>query len=63
MTNNNTFAIGQIVKGIAAGTFVILGFRQIEEITHAQLKEVNPANHSQMAQGEIALPIDAIKSI
>ncbi len=56
--NNN-----QIVKGINVGTFVILGFRNIDGVDHAQLKEVNPNNHTQTAPGEIALPLTAIKEI
>ncbi|MDX1784138.1 MAG: hypothetical protein R3361_08270 [Aequorivita vladivostokensis] len=54
------FNINQIVNGKAAGTFIILGFRNIGGEIYAQLKEVNPNNHSQTAPGEIALPISAI---
>jgi len=54
------FNAGQIVKGVKAGTFVVLGYRIIAGETLVQLKEVNPANHSQMARGELALPETAL---
>lgn len=57
------FNLNQIVKGKKAGTFVILGFRNIGGEDHAQLKEVNPNNHSQTSPGEIALPLTAIEQI
>lgn len=57
------FAINQIVKGKRAGTFVIVGFRTIGGEQHAQVKSVNPANHSQVAAGEMALPLDALVAI
>lgn len=59
MTN---FNINQIVKGVNAGTFVILGFRNIGGEEYAQLKEVNPNNYEETAPGELALPLDAIKA-
>lgn len=51
------FHTGQIVKGTVCGTFVILGFRTIGGEAYAQLKEVNPKNHSQTNPGELALPL------
>jgi len=42
---------------------VILGFRQIAGETYAQVKPVNPADHRQVGQGELALPIDALEPI
>ena len=57
------FTLNQIVKGKVAGHFVILGFRQIAGETYAQLKPVNPADHRQVGQGELALPIDALEPI
>ena len=57
------FNLNQIVKGAAAGTFVIIGFREINSEDYAQLKEVNPNNHSQTAPGEISLPLTAIRNI
>jgi len=58
----NKFSLNQIVKGQAAGTFVILGFREIEGVPWAQLKEANPVTHKP-AKGELALPISALKAI
>lgn len=60
MTN---FQVNQIVKGRKAGTFVILGFREIGGVAHAQVKAVNPQNHAQVAPGEIALPLEALVNI
>ena len=57
------FTLNQIVKGKVAGHFVILGFRQITGETYAPLKPVNPADHRQIGQGELALPIDALEPI
>jgi len=59
----NNFAINQIVKGKVAGTFVILGFRTIANEEYAQLKEVNPSDHSQVGTGELALPINKLLAI
>jgi hypothetical protein len=56
-----TFQTNQIVKGQRAGTFVILGFRNIGGEQYAQLKEVHPVTH-QPARGEISLPLTAIKA-
>jgi hypothetical protein len=55
------FNVNEIVKGIKSGTFVILGFRTINSEEYAQLKEVNPRDHTQTAPGELALPITALK--
>ena len=57
------YQVNQIVKGIKAGTFVVLGFRSIDGQDYAQLKSVNPANYTQTSGGEFALPLTAIKSI
>ena len=57
------YQVNQIVKGIKAGTFVVLGFRSIDGQDYAQLKSVNPANYAQISGGEFALPLTAIKSI
>ena len=59
----NNFEINQIVKGKIAGTFVILGFRIIANEEYAQLKEVNPDNHSQTGAGELALPLNKLLAI
>ena len=57
------FNLNQIVKGKKAGTFIILGFRNIDGEDCAQLKSVNPNNHSQTGRGEISLPLSAIASL
>lgn len=57
------FNINQIVKGKVAGTFVILGFHVIDGVECAQLKSVNPNDHSQTSAGELALPLTAIKEV
>lgn len=57
------FEINQIVKGKRAGTFVILGFHTIGGEQHAKLKAVNPADHTQVAPGELALPVDCLAAI
>ena len=58
--NMNHFSINQIVKGKAAGLFIILGFRTVAGVAVADLKEINPANHNEFAAGEVTLPLDAI---
>ena len=60
---SNSFTVNQIVKGKVAGTFVLLGFRLIGGEQYAQLKTVNPANHSQTMPGELALPLTAIEAV
>ena len=62
MTNLNAH-INQIVKGKAAGTFMILAMRTINGEQGVQVKEVNPANHAQTAPGEMWLPLTAIEEI
>lgn len=57
------FSVNQIVKGKVTGTFVILGFRMIDGEEYAQLKCVNPNNHSETSPGEFALPIEDLMSI
>ena len=54
------FKLNQIVKGKKTGTFVIIGFRKINNEDYAQLKEVNPRNYTETAIGEIALPLTSI---
>jgi hypothetical protein len=63
MTTNNTFSVNQIVKGTIAGVFVILGFRMIDGEKYAQLKEVNPMDHTQTGSGELALPLSKIETL
>lgn len=57
------FAVNQIVKGVRAGTFVVLGMRTIVDIEGAQLKPVNPNNHAEHGAGELWLPLDAITTL
>jgi len=54
------FQIGQIVKGISAGEFKIIAFREIGGIIHAILKA---HQDGKLAQGQIGLPLDSIKPL
>jgi len=58
----SNFNLNQIVKGTKAGTFVIVGFRTVGFDDGAQVKPVNPNDHTQVGKGEIFLPFDAIKA-
>jgi hypothetical protein len=55
------FQVNQIVRGVNAGVFVILGFRLIDGESYAQLKAVNPKNHTETFQGEMALPVTSLR--
>lgn len=57
------FSTNQIVKGISAGTFVILNFRKIGGEDYAQVKPVNPNNHAEVGRGEFALPLSALQAL
>ena len=57
---NNTFSVGQVVKGSAAGTFVVLAFRRIDGADYAQVKPVGP--RGQLGRGEFALPLAALRA-
>jgi len=57
----NSFEIGQVVKGIVCGTFIIVRFRTIGSEQYAQLKEFDPESGRTM-RSEFALPLDAIKA-
>jgi hypothetical protein len=59
----NSLNVNQIVKGKHAGVFVILGFRTVGGLEYAQLKEVNPANHAEVAPGELCLPADCLEAL
>ena len=63
METQNTFSVNEIVKGKVAGTFAVLGFRQIGGEKYAQLKEVNPMDHTQTSPGELALPLSKIQKL
>lgn len=54
------FSVNQIVRGINCGVFFILGFTTRNNILFAILKEINPANLTDFASGELQLPVDAI---
>lgn len=60
---NNEFNVNQIVKGSAAGVFVILGFRTINDKPYAQVKPVNPEDHTQVGTGEFSLPLTCLKPL
>lgn len=56
--------VNQIVKGKHAGTFVILGFfKQSDGEEWAQLKAVDPQDHSRAGAGELALPVRLLETI
>lgn len=54
--------VNQIVKGKKAGSFVILGFREIGGERYAQVKCYNPETGT-VADGEFALPLSAIDAV
>lgn len=55
--------VNQIVKGVVCGTFVILALRTVDGEEGAQVKPVNPADHTQVGYGEFWLPLSAIKAL
>lgn len=55
------FQVNQIVKGIKAGTFVVLGLRTVGGTQYAQLKEIDPVS-GRTHRGEICLPVSAIRA-
>lgn len=57
---SNTFSVGQVVKGIVAGTFVVIAFRQIDGEDYAQVKPVGP--RGQLGRGEFSLPLSALRA-
>lgn len=60
---NNMFKVNQIVKGKKAGTFVILGFRIINDEHYAQLKSVHPDDYTKVAVGELSLPVSSLQAV
>lgn len=50
--------VNQIVKA-RAGTFKILGFREIDGVPCAQVKPVHPVTHKP-GRGEMALPLSIL---
>lgn len=61
MTMQNEMNIGQVVKGIVAGTFIILAFRTIEGEANAQVKPFNTETQK-AGRGEFALPLSALRA-
>lgn len=57
------FSVNQIVCGHKCGTFVILGLFVRNGERFAQLKAVNPADHTQTAPGELSLPVDCLREV
>ena len=57
-----TFQTNQIVKGIKAGTFVIVAFRTIGGEEYAQVKPYN-ALTQKAGRGEFALPLSALVAV
>jgi len=55
--------INQIVEGHKAGTFVILAFINIDSERYAQVKCVDPSDHTRTSPGEFALPVKALREI
>jgi len=59
----STIVAGQVVRGVRAGTFVVLGFRTLGGEEMVQVQAVNPADHTQRASGSIALPLAAVVAL
>lgn len=56
------FSLNQIVKGKAAGFFVIVGFREINNVKYAQLKRYCRET-GEALKGELALPLNSLEEI
>lgn len=59
----NGFNVNQIVKGKAAGVFVILAVRNVGGESGYQVKEVNPADYSQHGRGEFFIPAECVEAV
>ncbi len=57
------FQKGQIVKGVVAGVFVVLGTKVIGGEQMIAVKPVNPADHSQVGSGQLCLPADKLIAV
>lgn len=57
------FSVNQIVKGKRAGVFVILALRTVGGEQGAQLKAVDPTDHTKTARGELFLPLDCLEAL
>lgn len=55
------FQINQIVKGVRAGVFVVLGHTNIAGEPMYVVKSVNPNNLTEVAPGEFCLPEESLK--
>ena len=55
------FNTNQIVKGKAAGTFIVLGYRTVAGEQMVQVKPYNPIT-GKAGRGEMALPESALKA-
>jgi len=58
----NKFDTNEIVRGVNAGVFVILGTRTIGEESGYQVKAVNPDNLAQAGRGEMFFTPDMLKA-
>lgn len=54
------FQINQIVKGVNAGQFIVLGFRTVAGEQLVQVKPYNPIT-GKAGRGEMAFPVSALK--
>ena len=57
------FSVNQIVRGQKCGVFVVLGFFSRSGERFAQLKVVNPHDHTQTAPGELCLPVSSLREL
>lgn len=56
-----SFIIGQIVRGINSGIFIVLGFRNIRGENCVELCEVNECNHKPIPGKKVALSPDVLE--
>lgn len=54
---------GQIVKGIAAGVYVVLYPRTVEKVPGAQVKPVDPTNHARRLKGQFWLSLGSLEPV
>jgi hypothetical protein len=57
------FSLNQIVRGIRAGTFVVIGRKLEGGEWHCFLKEVHPVTFDRPQRGGICLPESAIREV
>jgi hypothetical protein len=63
MTQQQMFSKGQIVKGNIMGVFIVVGFKTVAGEPMIVVKEVNPANHSQVGRGQLCLPASKLVAL